>query len=76
MTEKETRIFEMINDAIYKDQRDNRAVRYSVLTKHTLPMIRECLLLAGITSEELSRYDTFISEAMDICKKYMEDDND
>lgn len=69
MSEKD--ILSALNEKVYKAQQENRALRYRILTTSTLPTIREHLLLAGISGDDLARYDSFISEAMDICGKYM-----
>ena len=71
METNEEKLLAHINEKVFEAQQENRALRYSVLTETTLPTIREHLLMAGISCEDLVRYDSFVAEMVDICKKYL-----
>lgn len=71
MEDDEIALLESLNEKLYEQQIVNHKLRYRVFTMETLPKIRECLLFSGIASEDLSRYDSFAAEVIDICKKYL-----
>ena len=68
---REDILLEKLNLRCHEEMQKQTKLRIEVLQEHTLPIIREALILNDISEDELSRYDSFISEAMDICNGVM-----
>lgn len=64
-------LLEYLNQKLYEEQAENGKLRYSVFKESTLPAIKDALIFAGISGEDLVRYESFINEALNIADGYL-----